>query len=149
MRWAFLDANFVGDSREDCVSGGACWVFIKARFGQFMYGFYPVDQRWRINLAVLILIVGLVPLFLPRFRHKIALAAVLLVGYPVVAFYLFSGGVLGLPEVETSLWGGLSLTLVIATVGIVASLPLGILLAPRPAPWPCRSCAASRSPSSR
>ena len=129
VRWAFLDANFVGDSREDCVSGGACWVFIKARFGQFMYGFYPVDQRWRINLAVLILIVGLVPLFLPRFRHKIALAAVLLVGYPVVAFYLFSGGALGLPVVETSLWGGLFLTLVIATVGIVASLPLGILLA--------------------
>ena len=47
----------------------------------------------------------------------------------MVALYLFSGGVLGLREVETPLWGGLFLTLVIATVGIVASLPLGILLA--------------------
>ena len=49
--------------------------------------------------------------------------------YPFIAYYLFYGGVLGLPVVETSLWGGLFLTLVIAGVGIVASLPLGILLA--------------------
>ena len=34
-----------------------------------------------------------------------------------------------LPYVETSKWGGLMLTLVIALTGIVASLPLGIVLA--------------------
>jgi general L-amino acid transport system permease protein len=129
VNWAILDANFVGDSRDDCVSGGACWVFIRARFSQFMYGFYPVDQRWRINLAFLILIIALVPLFLPRVRHKAVLALVLLIVYPVVAYYLFHGGLFGLPVVETSLWGGLFLTLVIASVGIVASLPFGILLA--------------------
>ena len=131
--WALLDADFGGTSREDCTSGGACWVFIKARFWQFMYGFYPVDQRWRVNLAFVLLIVALIPLFLPRFRHKLALAAGILVLYPIVAYCLFYGGVLGLPVVETALWGGLFLTLVIAGVGIVASLPLGILLALGPA----------------
>jgi len=129
VSWAILNANFVGDSRADCVAGGACWVFVKARFGQFMYGFYPADQRWRIDVAFLILIVGLAPLFVARFRYKIALAATLLIGYPVVAFYLFRGGAFGLSEVETSHWGGLFLTLVVAGVGIVTSLPLGILLA--------------------
>jgi len=129
VQWAILDANFVGQTREDCIGGGACWVFIKARFGQFMYGFYPVDERWRINTAFVILILGLTPLFLPRVRHKILIAAALLVIYPVLAFYLFHGGGFGLRVVETSLWGGLFLTLVIAGVGIVASLPLGILFA--------------------
>ena len=46
-------------SREACAAvGGACWVFIKARFGQFMYGFYPTDERWRVNLAFLLLVVA-------------------------------------------------------------------------------------------
>ena len=107
VRWALLDADFAGTSREDCTSGGACWVFIKARFWQFMYGFYPVDQRWRVNLAFLILIVAwsAVPAAL---RHKLALAAGILVVYPIVAYCLFYGGVFGLPVVETALWGGCS-----------------------------------------
>jgi len=129
VRWALLDADFAGTSREDCTSGGACWVFIKARFWQLMYGFYPADERWRVNLAFVILIIALIPLFLPRFRHKLALAAGILVLYPIVAYCLFYGGVFGLRVVETPLWGGLFLTLVIAGVGIVASLPLGILFA--------------------
>jgi general L-amino acid transport system permease protein len=129
VNWAILRASFLGESRADCVAGGACWVFVKARFGQFMYGFYPPDQRWRINLAFLILIVGLAPLFVARFRYKVGWAAALLIGYPVVAFYLFRGGAFGLVGVETSHWGGLFLTLVVAGVGIVTSLPLGIILA--------------------
>jgi general L-amino acid transport system permease protein len=129
VSWALLDANFAGTSREDCVGGGACWVFVKARFGQFIYGFYPLGERWRVNTAFAILVLALVPLFLPQVRHKIAIAAALLVVYPVIAYYLFHGGAFGLRVVETSLWGGLFLTLVIAGVGIVASLPLGILFA--------------------
>jgi len=48
--------------------------------------------------------------------------------YPVVAFFLLYGG-LGLEIVETDKWGGLTLTVVVAAVGIVASFPLGILFA--------------------
>ncbi len=58
-----------------------------------------------------------------------ALGAGILFIYPVIAFYLFHGGVFGLRVVETPLWGGLFLTLVIAGVGIVSSLPIGVLLA--------------------
>jgi general L-amino acid transport system permease protein len=104
-------------------------VFVKARFWQFMYGFYPVDQRWRVNLAFVILILAMVPLFLRAFPYKMLLGLGLILVYPVIAYFLFYGGILGLPVVETPRWGGLFLTLVISGVGIVASLPIGILLA--------------------
>ena len=35
----------------------------------------------------------------------------------------------GLPVVDTRLWGGLLVTLVVSLVGIVASMPVGIALA--------------------
>ncbi len=130
LDWAIFDATWQGDSREACAQvTGACWTFIKVRFGQFMFGFYPPDERWRVVLALLLLLVGAAPLFFARFQRKAALAGALLCGYPIIAFILFHGGVLGLPEVDTPMWGGLFLTLVIAGVGIVSSLPIGILLA--------------------
>ena len=129
LNWAIFDATISGESRDACTGGGACWTFIKVRFGQFMYGFYPSAERWRVNLAFIILILGAIPLFVRGFRYKLALALALVFVYPVIAFYLFYGGAVGLPVVETTLWGGLFLTLVIAGVGIVASLPLGIVFA--------------------
>lgn len=47
--------------------------------------------------------------------------------FPVVAFFLLVGGWFGLPYVETPLWGGLLVTLVLSFVGIAVSLPLGIV----------------------
>jgi general L-amino acid transport system permease protein len=130
VSWALLDATWQGSSREACAAvSGACWTFVKVRFGQFMYGFYPPDERWRVTLAFGILVVGAIPLFLRSFQPKVALGAALLFVYPVIAFWLFRGGVLGLRVVETPLWGGLFLTLVIAGVGIVVSLPIGVVLA--------------------
>ena len=50
--------------------------------------------------------------------------------FPIVAFSLLSRrDWLGLEHVPTSLWGGMLVTLVVSIVGIVVSLPLGILLA--------------------
>lgn len=129
VSWAFLNADWVGDSRDACVSGGACWVFINVRFNQFMYGLYPAEEYWRINLAGILIVLLMIPMFLKQFRHKLWLGAFIIVGYPVIAFYLFSGGIFGLEYVETSRWGGLSLTLVLASVGMAASFPLGVLLA--------------------
>ena len=63
LNWVFLQANWVGSTRADCTKSGACWVFIHERFGQFMYGLYPHDQRWRINLALLIGLVSIAPMF--------------------------------------------------------------------------------------
>ena len=129
IEWVFLKSNLDGDSREACTSGGACWVFINARFAQFMYGFYPEAERWRVDVVGLLLVVQITLLLIKVFPWKKWLALFALIIYPVIAFYLLSGGAFGLETVETAKWGGLMLTLVIAVVGIVASLPIGIVLA--------------------
>jgi general L-amino acid transport system permease protein len=130
-----IDAVWDGSSRVDCLAEtvgrpvGACWPFIFAKFAQFMYGFYPADETWRINLTYAIGVVLLVPLLIPRVPYKL-LNAILFFGvFPVAAFYLLTGGVFGLAHVETRLWGGLLVTLVITFAGIIGSLPLGITLA--------------------
>jgi len=129
IQWAVIDADWVGNSRDRCTSGGACWVCVRVRINQFLYGAYPTDQQWCVNLGLLLFVSLLVPLMLRRIPYKRALAVLLVVVYPVVAYVLFYGGLLGLPVVETHQWGGLMLTLILAVVGIVLSLPFGILLA--------------------
>jgi general L-amino acid transport system permease protein len=135
IRFILIDAVWVGSSRTDCLAEtvgrpvGACWPFIAAKFRQFMYGFYPADQVWRINLTYAAGLVLLVPLMVPRVPYK-TLNAILFFGvFPIVAFYLLVGGVFGLRHVETRLWGGLLVTLVITFAGIIGSLPIGIVLA--------------------
>jgi general L-amino acid transport system permease protein len=195
VRWALIDADWVGSTREACSRDGACWVFIRVWFERLMYGLYPREEIWRINVGYGVLAVAGVLLFVPRFPWKHWIGVFLLLVYPVIAFFLFVGGTFAVslvhlavglaligstvvrltpafrgrawsapwgrvypafalgalawlvlggwlldlapltvsvhlwPQVETRLWGGLFLTLVIAAVGIVGSLPLGILLA--------------------
>ncbi len=129
IQWSLIDADWVGDSREDCHSGGACWVFVTTRMNQFMYGFYPVAEQWRVNVGLLLLPALMLPLFLRHFRHKTLLALGIVFVYPVIAYGLFYGGFFGLLEVDTHQWGGLMLTLVLAVVGMVLALPFGVLLA--------------------
>ena len=135
LRFLLIDAVWQGTSREACLAEtlgrpvGACWPFVTARFSQFMYGFYPAAEVWRINLTYAIGAVLLAPLLIPRVPYK-GLNAILFFGvFPVLAFILLVGGRFGLPLVETRLWGGLLVTLVISFTGIICSLPLGILLA--------------------
>ncbi len=131
IEWLFIDAVWSGTSREVCEveNAGACWAFIDNRMSQFMYGFYPEDLLWRPNLAGLLFIALMIPLFIESFKYKFYLAGFLLTIYPIIAFFLIHGGSFGLEVVETNKWGGLMLTLILSAVGIVASLPLGIILA--------------------
>lgn len=134
VEFSFLNAVWTGNDRTDCLpaeggKAGACWAYIGAKLGQFVYGRYPEAERWRVDLAFLLLAAGLVPMAIPRVPGKRWNAAFLLVVFPVVAFVLLNGGLFGLDRVETALWGGLLVTLVVAITGIVASLPLGVLLA--------------------
>ncbi len=91
IQWAFIDADWVGDKREDCSREGACWVFIHVWFKQLMYGRYPDVELWRVNTAYILLVGAMIPLFIPRFRWKHWLAVFLLIIYPPIATYLFTG----------------------------------------------------------
>jgi len=129
INWAILDANWVGDSRDACTEGGACWVFIKVRFVQFMFGFYPSSEYWRAITAFLLLggLIGY--LMISGLPKKSLVAGFTILAYPVIAFLLFYGGWFGLPVVETHLWGGLMLALILSSVGMFFALPFGIILA--------------------
>lgn len=127
--WVFLTSVWTGDSNQDCKGiEGACWAIIPNRFGQFIYGFYPEVERWRVNLTFVLFCLNLLPILSDRIPGR-AFAAVFIVAiFPIIGYVLMYGA-FGLPIVPTNQWGGLMLTLVLASVAILFSLPLGILLA--------------------
>lgn len=203
VRFLLTDAVWTGPDREVCLAKdgvlpGACWAFVKDRLGFFIYGFYPVDQRWRVDIFFVLGAIGVAwMLWLKAPRRDIGMIYFLIV-LPLVVYALLSGKnplafltypagmfgggsialgllfaavfflggffvarsrnmeigpsvvagsgalllltmggkalagiwpLIGLTYVDTAKWGGLMVTLVVAGVGIVASLPLGILLA--------------------
>jgi len=125
LDWALIQAQWSGGTRAACGAHGACWVFVKARLGQFVYGFYPEPERWRVDVVFAMPFA----LVLAVWRAGARMTIIGGVICAIIAAALLSGGGFGLPYVETSKWGGLMLTLVIAVTGIAGSLPLGILLA--------------------
>ncbi len=129
--WAIVRAVYSGSNGDACshTGSGACWPFITHKCGLFMYGRYPDAERWRVDLTLALAVGGLVPLMLPRLPGKLWLSLYMLIVFPIMGFVLLTGGMFGLPIVKTSLWGGLLITLVVASSGIAASFPLGILLA--------------------
>ena len=140
FKWLFVNAVWTGSDRSVCATvvqggiqpdgwNGACWAFVNAKFQQFLYGRYPFEERWRVNLTAFLFVALLIPLLMPRVKHKTLNAIAFFGILPIVAFFLLVGGWFGLTYVETPLWGGLLVTLVLSFVGIVVSLPLGIILA--------------------
>ncbi|MBN9270228.1 MAG: amino acid ABC transporter permease [Mesorhizobium sp.] len=140
INWAFINAQWTGPDRSVCATvaqggiqpdgwTGACWAFVNAKFGQFMFGTYPIEERWRPILVAILFVAVLVPMLIPRVPRKGLNAILLFLVLPVAAFFLLVGGVFGLQHVETARWGGLLVTLSLSFVGIAVSLPLGTVLA--------------------
>lgn len=140
LNWLFLQAVWTGADRSVCTTvtqggiqpdgwSGACWAYVNDRFEQFMFGSYPRDQLWRPLLVLAIAVGLLIPFLMPKVPRKGLNAILLLIVMPVIAYVLLLGGRFGLSYVETSLWGGLMVTLILSFVGIAVSLPLGIVLA--------------------
>jgi general L-amino acid transport system permease protein len=97
LNFMIFDATWHGTSRADCLpNAGACWPFVKAKLGQYIYGFYPIEERWRPNLAFALGAILLAPLLVPSAPLK-RLNSILFFGvYPVIAFVLLTGGNLNL-----------------------------------------------------
>ena len=209
VRFYFLDAVWSGANRDACLADkigrpvGACWAYIADRTQYFIYGSYPVTERWRVNIVFVMFALGVVWLLWNKAPLKKvgvffffvilpASAFILLLGGPraesflrfliivsfalavlylvlsfvpgLMKFWIGEGqlaveqampawqrfyrpkrlilmalvifGILailadriGLPRVDTGLWGGMTVTFLISAVGIVFSLPLGVLLA--------------------
>ncbi|HEV7258493.1 MAG TPA: amino acid ABC transporter permease [Bosea sp. (in: a-proteobacteria)] len=209
FRFYFIDAVWTGANRDACLAEkagrpvGACWAYVADRFQYFIYGSYPVQQRWRVNIVFAMFAIGVVWMLWDRAPLKKVGAFFFFVMLPISAYMLLLGGdavesrlrvlilitfalallymvlsfvpslarfwtgpallaveeaappwkrfyrpkrlilvamvifgliamldsQLGLPRVDTGLWGGMMVTFLIAAVGIVFSLPLGVMLA--------------------
>ncbi len=129
VNWAVLRAVFVPNV-ADCNAArgpGACWGVIAEKYRFIVLGRYPFAQQWRPELAT-VLLVGLVVVSCTRRFWKSWLAPLWVV--VLAAFFLLMrGGMLGLSAVPTDLWGGLPLTIMLATLSIVLAFPIAILVA--------------------
>jgi general L-amino acid transport system permease protein len=128
VEWLLIDATWNGTSREDCKASGACWVFIRARFGQFMYGQYPLGERWRVDIVAALIVLAGALLSWRRLLRRREVTVFCVTVLPLVGIWLLYGG-LGVKLVETREWGGLMLTLFLAIYAGLIAVPLGILLA--------------------
>lgn len=128
VEWLLMDATFQASGAQECrESSGACWAFITHKHRLILFGIYPYDEQWRPMVASLLLILLVVCTCVRRF-WRLWLVALWVVAL-LCAGVLMWGGVLGLTPVENRLWGGLPLTLMLATFGVAGAFPLGILLA--------------------
>ncbi len=195
--WAFIRAVWTGENNQVCLDDkvgfhvGACWAFVNAKFSQFIYGRYPFEERWRVDITFVLLALGVAWMVIENLPYRKWVAIFMLAAYPFIVLVLLTGGNIeltsgifklillvlvagllagsyyskqqqtgeqdfdlatallipaailayflvvvvfidfdfGLTHVETPLWGGMLVTLVVAITGIVASLPIGILLA--------------------
>jgi general L-amino acid transport system permease protein len=136
LKFLIIDATWSGTDREACLSSatrpeaGACWAFVRERLPYFIYGSYPIPQRWRVDIFFAMLALGIAWLLWLQSPRRDLGALYFFVVLPIVSYILLKGWpLIGLPTVDTALWGGALVTIVVATVGIVVSLPVGILLA--------------------
>jgi general L-amino acid transport system permease protein len=132
VQWGILDAvwSVHGNDTAACRAArglGACWAVIPEKYRFILFGTYPFEEQWRPALATLIFIalfyVSCLRAFWRRELVLIWAAALALIGF------LMWGGALGLSFVSQERWGGLPVTLILATFGLAFGFPLGILVA--------------------
>jgi general L-amino acid transport system permease protein len=98
VKFLVVDAVWHGTDRNACLAEnaghpvGACWPYVRAKFDQFIYGFYPEHERWRVNLTFFLAALLLLPLLIPPLPAKGLNAGLFFVAFPIVAFFLLHGG---------------------------------------------------------
>ena len=132
LQWGFWNAIWIlpSDQTGPCraIRGiGACWAVVPEKYRFILFGTYPFDQQWRPALATLIFIT----LFFVSSRRNWWRRELVLVWAGALALIglLMWGGFFGLSYVSQDRWGGLPVTLILATFGLAFGFPLGILVA--------------------
>jgi len=132
ISWALFNAVWTVESNNtqvcrDLRGIGACWAFVTEKYRFILFGTYPFEQHWRPTLAILVFI-GLYGVSALRRFWNAHLIWIWLAGLTAIGVLMW-GGVFGLRFVENERWGGLVITLALATFGIAIAFPVGILLA--------------------
>ncbi|RVV97592.1 ABC transporter permease subunit [Mesobaculum littorinae] len=127
LNWALLDAHWHVAAPGDCRHGGACWAFVAAKSRLILFGLYPPSEQWRAMIVIALIVAMILASLSPRLRGGRLIA--IWGGAIVAMLVLMGGGVLGLPPVPTSKWGGLPVTLLLAVLSLGLAFPLAVLLA--------------------
>lgn len=125
--WLVVSAVYGGGSSACRAAEGACWPFLAENYRLILFGMYPPEQQWRTS-AVLVVFAALLAISFVRAFWNARLVLAWVVGLLVI-LVLMGGGLFGLPAVPTDRWSGLPLTAVLASVAVLAALPIAILLA--------------------
>jgi general L-amino acid transport system permease protein len=130
INWAFIDAVWIGGSAESCSDqDGACWAFVTDRWRLFVYGLYPREILWRVNTVYLLAIILITTFVFSFGKYTKRFRISTIIVFPVATIIFLFGGIFGMRPVSTESLGGLLLTLVVASTGILGAMPLGLLLA--------------------
>jgi general L-amino acid transport system permease protein len=127
IQWLFINAVWIKNYETCHAAAGACWGVIAEKYRIIIFGRYPFDDEWRPLIAT-VLLMALLVFSCMRMAWKPLLGALWVVVLAVF-FTLMRGGVLGLSYVETSLWGGLPLTLLLASLSMTMAFPIALLIA--------------------
>lgn len=125
VRWALVDAVWFGPA-SSCHPGGACWPYVSANMLNLLYGPLPRFAIPRMNLELLVILIGVVVLV--RNHKNLAVWLVVCCLQPVSVWLLLHGGFFGLEVVSTQYWGGYSLNLLVSIMSIAMAFPLSLLL---------------------
>lgn len=129
VEWAFIGAVWQADQVEACQTAkGACWSVIAARHRLILFGLYPYEEHWRSTLACIAIIATVILSCLPAMWWARRLVILWIAGFTSY-FLLMEGSLLGLPQVTTDQWGGLSLTLFLFASVVLLGMPMGLGLA--------------------
>ncbi|WPZ33075.1 amino acid ABC transporter permease [Thalassobaculum sp. OXR-137] len=100
VEYGILNAVWTADTYRECLDinkgEGACWAGIGAWFNGMMYGRYPDEEQWRVNLGGIILLLWLIPFWLPKVTGKIQVGMSAVLTFPFLGSALFIGGDLGI-----------------------------------------------------
>ena len=100
VNWAFITAIWSGVDRQACLLPdgqvtGACWPMVADKFPQWIYGFYPHEERWRVNIIFIVAVLALVPMMMPSMPYKKWNARFLLIAFPLMTLVVLTGGNFG------------------------------------------------------
>ncbi|MDH5708589.1 MAG: amino acid ABC transporter permease, partial [Hylemonella sp.] len=128
LDWGLLRASWRPNFDACRVDGaGACWGVIAEKYRIILMGRYPFEEQWRPLLATILMTALLVASCMRAFWRR--WLVLLWIGVLAAFFTLMYGDILGLTKVETDRWGGLPLTLLLATLSIAMAFPLSLLVA--------------------
>jgi general L-amino acid transport system permease protein len=127
LNWALFNAVWAKDFDACHAATGACWGVVAEKFRIIIFGRYPFDEQWRPLIATAALL-GLVVASCMRAFWKPWLA-VLWVAVLAFFFTVMYGDALGLSKVETDRWGGLPLTILLASLSMTMAFPIALVVA--------------------